>query len=103
MTQRPRTRLTATARWSLLAAFAVIAGGLLLRIFGVASGLPFIYDADETEAVEPALRMLQTGSLNPGWFGFPASTTIYSFWLLFYAYLMLLPGSAADLVARFQF
>jgi hypothetical protein len=63
------------------AALAALGTGVLLRLVGVDWGLPFIYDPDEPDFVGRAVRMLATGDLDPGWFGHPGTTTIYSFLL----------------------
>ncbi len=50
--------------------------GTVVRFWGIGYDLPFIYDPDESSFVGGALRMLQDHSLNPGWFGHPAATTM---------------------------
>lgn len=50
--------------------------GTVVRFWGIDHDLPFIYDPDEPSFVAGALRMLHEHSLNPGWFGHPASTTM---------------------------
>lgn len=57
-------------RLVLLLAFA-------LRLRGLAFGLPALLDPDEPTFVLLALKLLRNGTLNPGWFGHPGSTTIY--------------------------
>lgn len=60
-----------------------IALGLILlvalgwRLHNIGFGLPSMYDPDEPIFMITALRMLAEGTLNPGWFGHPGSTTIY--------------------------
>lgn len=46
------------------------------RLHNIAFGLPSMYDPDEPIFMITALRMLVDGTLNPGWFGHPGSTTI---------------------------
>lgn len=55
----------------------LLLGGLSLRLAGLAYGLPYIYDADETLRVQQALDIFRNRDLNPHWFGHPAATTIY--------------------------
>lgn len=59
----------ATALVILLAAAA--------RLYNIDFGLPAVNDPDELMFELGALRMLRTGTLNPGWFGHPATTTMY--------------------------
>lgn len=61
-------------RWS-IAALVVFALGL--RLYHVDYGLPAINDPDELMFELGAVHMLRTGTLNPGWFGHPATTTMY--------------------------
>jgi hypothetical protein len=51
--------------------------GLLLRLNGLNFGLPGLNDPDELMFQMGAVRMLSGPTLNPGWFGHPATTTIY--------------------------
>lgn len=53
----------------------VLAAGL--RWYGANFGLPALNDPDELMFELGAVRMLTTGTLNPGWFGHPATTTMY--------------------------
>ena len=46
------------------------------RLHNIGFGLPSMYDPDEPIFMITALRMLVEGTLNPGWFGHPGSTTI---------------------------
>jgi len=48
-----------------------------LRLWPINFGLPALNDPDELMFELGAVHMLQTHSLNPGWFGHPATTTIY--------------------------
>jgi Dolichyl-phosphate-mannose-protein mannosyltransferase len=72
MTKEPGRRHRITEQ-----AFAfVMLLGIVVRFWGIGHDLPFIYDPDEPTFVGGALRMLHEHSLNPGWFGHPASTTM---------------------------
>ena len=59
-----------------------IALGLILlvalgwRLINIGFGLPGMYDPDEPMFMITALKMLSEGTLNPGWFGHPGTTTI---------------------------
>jgi len=68
-----------------------------LRLMGMRSGLPFIYDLDEAYFVLPAYKMLASRDLNPHWFGHPGSTTIYTNAIAFG-----LEGARAVLSGEFQ-
>lgn len=61
-------------RWLLL---AVLCGALWLRLAGIRFGLPALNDPDELMFEMGALRMLRGPTLDPGWFGHPATTTMY--------------------------
>lgn len=62
---------------------ARVALGLVLlvalgwRLHNIGFGLPSLYDPDEPIFMITALKLLAEGTLNPGWFGHPGSTTIY--------------------------
>lgn len=62
--------------------FVVMAFGLVLvlaavlRLHGIDFGLPALNDPDELMFELGATRMLTGPSLNPGWFGHPAATTM---------------------------
>jgi hypothetical protein len=55
----------------------LLAVAFLLRLRGIAFGLPAINDPDELMFQMGAVRMLSHHTFNPGWFGHPATTTIY--------------------------
>ena len=57
---------------------AVLAGATALRLFGVGFGLPALNDPDEPLFVMKAIDMLRAGTLDPGWFGHPATTLFYA-------------------------
>lgn len=50
---------------------------LAWRLINIGFGLPSLYDPDEPMFLITALKLLKEGTLNPGWFGHPGSTTIY--------------------------
>lgn len=50
---------------------------MFFRNWGIGADLPYLYDIDEPVFVDPALRMVWSGDLNPHWFGHPGSTVIY--------------------------
>jgi len=55
---------------------AVLLGGLGLRLWGVAQGLPYAYNTDEADHFVPrAVRMFEAGSLNPHYFANPPAFT----------------------------
>jgi 4-amino-4-deoxy-L-arabinose transferase-like glycosyltransferase len=62
---------------------------LLLRLWGIDAGLPYIYDPDEPIFVSNSMQMLSSLDLNPHWFGHPGATTLYS---LLAIYLLLYGG-----------
>ncbi len=55
---------------------AILLVGAALRLTNIGFGLPGMYDPDEPIFMIVALKMLAEGTLNPGWFGHPGSTTI---------------------------
>lgn len=61
---------------ALLLAIVVLAGGL--RWYGADFGLPALNDPDELMFQLGAVRILTSATLNPGWFGHPATTTMYT-------------------------
>ncbi|SFK36079.1 Dolichyl-phosphate-mannose-protein mannosyltransferase [Sphingomonas sp. NFR04] len=65
-------------RWKpswVLAILVVVA--LWLRLPSIGFGLPALNDPDELMFELGAIRMLRGHTLNPGWFGHPATTTMY--------------------------
>ena len=67
----------AQTRWrALLLAIIVLAGAL--RWYGAGFGLPALNDPDELMFQLGAVRILTSATLNPGWFGHPATTTMYT-------------------------
>ena len=57
-------------RWP-IALISILALALLLRLYGITWGFPYIYHPDERYLVQSAYHF-GTGDLNPGWFGYPA-------------------------------
>lgn len=55
----------------------LLAVALSLRLYSIAFGLPALNDPDELTFELGALKMLRGATLNPGWFGHPATTTMY--------------------------
>jgi hypothetical protein len=51
---------------------------LALRLHGIGFGLPALNDPDELMFELGAIRMIGRHTLNPGWFGHPATTTMYA-------------------------
>lgn len=60
-----------------LALPAILLLALAIRLYSVAFGLPALNDPDELTFELGAIKMLSGPTLNPGWFGHPATTTIY--------------------------
>ncbi len=54
----------------------VLIVALAIRLQGIRFGLPALNDPDELMFEMGALRMLRGVTLNPGWFGHPATTTM---------------------------
>ncbi|MDJ0730009.1 MAG: glycosyltransferase family 39 protein [Crocosphaera sp.] len=64
--------------------------GLVLRLYGINFGLPYLYNPDEPNRVRVVFRILSSQDLNPHWFGHPATTVIY---LLVLSYGLIFVGS----------
>lgn len=56
---------------------AILVAAAVLRLRGIDFGLPALNDPDEIMFEMGSVRMLTGPTLNPGWFGHPATTTIY--------------------------
>lgn len=69
--------MTSRRETARIALILILAIALALRLSVVRFGLPSLYDPDEPMFMLVALKLLTSGSLNPGWFGHPGSTTIY--------------------------
>src|SRR6516165_2576307 len=62
----PSRRLTA-------AMLGIVAFGLILRLWGIGNGLPYVVGVDEPEIMERAMHMMKTGDFNPHpFFDYPA-------------------------------
>lgn len=64
----------------------VILVAVVLRLRGITWGLPYLYDPDEHFLVDPAVRFVTTGDLNPHSFFYPGSTIMYALGLAYFAY-----------------
>lgn len=60
-----------------LALPTLLGAALALRLYSIHFGLPALNDPDELTFELGAVRMLSGPTLNPGWFGHPATTTMY--------------------------
>ncbi|MDO8530740.1 MAG: glycosyltransferase family 39 protein [Dehalococcoidia bacterium] len=58
---------------------------MAVRLYGLTYGLPYLYNADETQIIFRALGM-GAGDLNPHFFHWPASPLMYAAFALFGAY-----------------
>lgn len=72
-----RSERTVGGSAALLAVSLVLLLGAGLRLHGIDFGLPALNDPDELMFELGATRMLTGPTLNPGWFGHPATTTMY--------------------------
>lgn len=81
---RSAVRATLTSPTGLL--WVIVLLGVLIRLRGVTWGLPYLYDPDEHFLVDPAVRFVTTGDLNPHWFVYPASTVMYTLGFVFLLY-----------------
>jgi hypothetical protein len=63
-------------RWAWPALAVILAGGFGLRLWGIAQGLPYAYNADEADHFVPrAVAMFERHSLNPHYFANPPAFT----------------------------
>jgi len=74
-----------SSRTAYVSLAAVLALALVVRFYGLTYGLPYLYNADETQVILRALG-LGTGDLNPHFFHWPASPLIYASFAVFGAY-----------------
>ena len=65
---------------------AIMLVGAVLRLRGVTWGLPYLYDPDEHLLVDPAVRFVTTGDLNPHSFIYPGWTVMYMLGLVYCVY-----------------
>jgi hypothetical protein len=72
-------------RWIWAGLGVVLAGGLVLRLWGIRQGLPYAYNADEADHFVPhAIAMFREGTLNPHYFANPPGFTYvlhFLFWV----------------------
>ena len=61
-------------QWSLA---GVILASLLFHLAGIRQELPYLANTDEASLLVPAVNMVSTCNLDPGWYGHPGSTVIY--------------------------
>lgn len=78
-----RKNMTSSLERRTFALIALIAVGL--RLWHIDFGLPALNDPDEPLFVMTAVDMLRNGTLNPGWFGHPATILFYALALVFIA------------------
>jgi 4-amino-4-deoxy-L-arabinose transferase-like glycosyltransferase len=62
-------------RWAWPGLAVVLGGGLVLRLWGVAQGLPYAYNADEADHFVPKAIAMFGHSLNPKYFANPPAFT----------------------------
>ncbi|MCB2061013.1 MAG: glycosyltransferase family 39 protein [Novosphingobium sp.] len=90
-----RNRLSRRVIETALLSLTLLAA-LALRLDGVDFGLPALNDPDEPLFMMTAFEMLRNQSLNPGWFGHPATVTLYCL-----ALVMLAVGGIGIATGRF--
>ncbi len=74
-------------RWAWPGLAGVLVGGLALRLWGVAQGLPYAYNADEADHFVPrAVEMFARHTLNPHYFANPPAFTYVLHFLFALAY-----------------
>ena len=86
--------LSQANRWPL---GLILLAALLLRLYGIQHGLPYIYDPDEPLFMWYAEEIVVNHDLNPHWFGHPGSTTIYLLAALFAGI-----NTAGQVLGKFQ-
>jgi hypothetical protein len=85
-------------RWAWPALAAILAGGLGLRLWGVAQGLPYPYNSDEADHFVPrAIQMFEHGNLDPKYFANPPAFTYVLHFLFALAY-----GGASGAVKAYE-
>lgn len=79
----PPARNTRRSIWSArVALLLILVGAAAIRIHGAGFGLPDLNDPDEPLFMMTAFDMLRGPTLNPGWFGHPATLTFYCIGLI---------------------
>jgi 4-amino-4-deoxy-L-arabinose transferase-like glycosyltransferase len=73
-------------RWAWPALAVVLAGGLALRLWGLAQGLPYAYNADEADHFVPKAVQMFAHGLNPHYFANPPAFTYVLHYLFAVAY-----------------
>ncbi|MEA2334592.1 MAG: hypothetical protein QOG40_1082 [Solirubrobacteraceae bacterium] len=73
-------------RWAWPALAVVLAGGLVLRLWGVAQGLPYAYNADEADHFVPKAVQMFGHGLNPHYFANPPAFTYVLHYVFAVAY-----------------
>jgi 4-amino-4-deoxy-L-arabinose transferase-like glycosyltransferase len=58
--------------WAAAALALIVLGALMLRVWGVRGGLPYVDHPDEPNPISYVVRMLRTGDLNPHFFQKPS-------------------------------
>ncbi|MCW1429328.1 ArnT family glycosyltransferase [Novosphingobium sp. JCM 18896] len=74
---RPAPAVVSRGAIAALALPAILLLALAIRLYSVTFGLPALNDPDELTFELGAIKMLSGPTLNPGWFGHPATTTMY--------------------------
>jgi hypothetical protein len=88
--ESPLSGATHERRWAWPALTLILLGGLALRLWGRAQGLPYVYNTDESDHfVTRAVAMFAHGSLNPKYFANPPAFT----YLLHYLFALAYGGS----------
>ena len=64
----------------------MLAGGLVLRLWGVAQGLPYAYNADEADHFVPKAVQMFGHGLNPHYFANPPAFTYVLHYVFAVAY-----------------
>lgn len=73
-----------TKKENILSALIVLIVSLILRLWAVNFGLPYLYHPDEPTVVLKAVNIIQTGDLNPHFFNYPS----FQIYLLVLIYLI---------------
>ena len=95
-TLRTRIMITEDGRIHTILLFILIFA-LVVRLLGIAEGLPYIHHFDEPYIASTALQMMRSGDLNPHWFYYPGFMMYACFGIDILHYLHLV-GQSADSV-----